>query len=181
MQGVALRQQQHAVKLVVPVAGQSQLDHLLFVEARQVHFRRMLQDLGNSGAGAIAQDPVAVLQVIMQLHVAQGHKAVEPGVGHGLHDLLEPLPADALLQFAPELANLLGESLATDDGHITLDLQRLDMVPHQSEQARFIGHRLDEFPPRLRGIGFDFSCVHSTHLLCQGPDPLTESLRALHF
>jgi hypothetical protein len=45
------------------------------------------------GAG---QRPVAVAQVVVQLHVAQRGKAVEPGVGHGFHGVDKAVFADAL-------------------------------------------------------------------------------------
>ena len=64
----------------------------------------LVQDLRQGAAGRVAQDPEAVVQVAVQLHEADGRKAVEPGVGGGLHDLLEALLRGArgeLARWAP--------------------------------------------------------------------------------
>ena len=55
------------------------------------NFRRRL-------AFRVAQHPVAVVQVAMQFHEADGDQPVEPRIGHRLHRLLEALACDAFFQ-----------------------------------------------------------------------------------
>ena len=57
------------------------------VEARQIDVLGVFEDLRGGLAFGVAQHPVAVVEVAVQLHVADGDEAVEPGVGHRLHRL----------------------------------------------------------------------------------------------
>ena len=47
----------------------------------------VFEDFGRGLAFGMAEDSVAVVEVAVQIHVAEGDEAVEPGVGHRLHDL----------------------------------------------------------------------------------------------
>ena len=88
----------------------------------------MLEDLRQAPPVRVAQHPVAVVQVAVQLHVADGDEAVEPGVGHGLHDLLEALLLDPLFQLAGACAaTVTGKGLAADQRHVALLDDRLDV------------------------------------------------------
>ena len=44
----------------------------------------------------MTEDTVAVIEVAVQLHVADGHEAVEPGVGHGFHGGIEAMRPHSL-------------------------------------------------------------------------------------
>ena len=71
---------------------------LLAVETGQVDIGGMVEDLRPALAVGMAQDAVAVVEVAMQLHVANGDEAVEPGVGDGLHGGVEAVGLNALDQ-----------------------------------------------------------------------------------
>ena len=76
--------------------------------------------------GAAAERPVAVAQVVVQLHVAQRGKAVEPGVGHGFHGVGKAVFADALNQLVALAADFGGPGLACNDGDVALGLGGCD-------------------------------------------------------
>ena len=71
----------------------------------------------------MAQHPVAVVQVAVQLHEADRGEAVEPGVGRGLHDLLEALLRDSFF----ELLALGSDGLRVG---LPLDDDQLPFLPH---------------------------------------------------
>ena len=106
---VALGQEQQPVELFVFGAVELQLDGLAAVEAREVDVGGMVEDLGAAFSLRVAQDAVAVVEVAVQLHVANGGEAVEPGVGDGFHGGVEAVELDALDE-------LLAEARATDFG-----------------------------------------------------------------
>jgi hypothetical protein len=86
---------------------------------------------------------VAVAQVVVQLHVAQRGKAVEPGVGHGFHGLGKAVFADAGDELLALGVDLDGPGLAGDDGHVALGLaggyfQRAGLVRQPSRLARAV-------------------------------------------
>ena len=92
VQGVALGDEQHAVQLGFLGAVELEVDDLVLVEARQIDMLGVFEDLRASVLPfGMAQDAVAVVEVAVQLHEANRHKPVEPGVGHRLHRLLEAL------------------------------------------------------------------------------------------
>ena len=105
----------------------------------------------------------------MQLHVAQGRKAIEPGVGHGLDRLLKAFPLHALDQVFT-LGKYLARPTATvDQGDISLvggrhDLQ-LAIAARQTEQVGACGHGSDEVLARLWGVTFQLVLVHGVALL----------------
>ena len=65
---------------------------------------------------------MAVARLVVQLTVAQGGEAVEPGVGHGFNGLGKAfalLASDELLALSVHLS---GPGLAGDHGHVALGL-----------------------------------------------------------
>jgi hypothetical protein len=122
-QGVALGHQQHAVQLAIAVAGEFEFGDFGFVQAWE--FAGQVCGVGKDvwqPPGGAGQCPVAVAQVVVQLHVAQRGKAVEPGVGHGFHGVGKAVFADALDQLVALAADFGGPGLTGDDGDIALGL-----------------------------------------------------------
>ena len=124
-EGVALGNELPPVEVGLLAPGQLEVDDRLLLEARQVDILRALEDLGGGLALGVAQDPVPVVQVTVQFHEADGHQAVEPGVGEGLHGLLEAVTLDALLQLLPLLGDRAGVLPACDHSHVTPGDERL--------------------------------------------------------
>ena len=91
MQRVALGQEKEPVELLVLGAIQLQLYHFGAVEAWKIDLGSMVEDFGMRLPFRMAQDPVAVIEVAVELHVADGDKAIKPGIGHRLHCLLKAL------------------------------------------------------------------------------------------
>ena len=90
IQGIALRQQQVAVQgfgLVVFYV----FCHLGVVQPGQLQMQRIPKDLRLKRTGGIGEHTDVGGQVVIDLHKAQGDKAVEPSVGNLLHDLIIPL------------------------------------------------------------------------------------------
>jgi hypothetical protein len=168
VQGVALGQQQHPVQFRLLVAVQLHLDDRLTVDARQIHVFGVFDDFGRGAAVRIAEHPVAVVQVAVQFHVADGDEAVEPGVGHRFHRLLESMECDPLLQSFPFGSHRLGECPPADHGHVVLLGHRLDLLLGQAVECRSIRDHLDEFTSSQRGVGFQFVAVHGVGPLSVG-------------
>ena len=123
----------------------------------------MGQDVWQPTGGA-GQCPVTVAQVVVQLHVAQRGKAVEPGVGHGFHGVGKAVFADALDQLVALAADLGGPGLASDDGDIALGLgwgylQRTGHI-RQAQQVGTGGDGGDEVFAGLGGVGLEVGFVH---------------------
>ena len=136
---VALGQEQHPVELFVPGAVQLQRHDPVVVQARQVHVGRVIQDLGTAWALGVAQDTVPVVQVPVELHVADGHEAVEPGVGHGFHGRLEPLGLYPLHELLAGRGHGRGKSLARHEQHVALHLRGahpFSVTPSRAAWAR---------------------------------------------
>ena len=107
---------------------------------------------------------MAVAQVVVQLHVAQRGKAVEPGVGHSFHGVSKAVFADALDQFVALAADLCGPGLASDDGDVALGLgggyfQRASRLG-QAQQVGAGGDGGDEVFAGLGGVGLEVGLVH---------------------
>ena len=100
VQRVALRQQQIAVEGFGVVALDI-LRHLAAVQSRQIKVQHVVQDLRLECAGSIREHADMGGQVVVDLHKAQGDKAVEPSVGNLFHDLLIALFLDLLDEFLP--------------------------------------------------------------------------------
>ena len=128
VEGVALGQQQEAVELLVLCAVELELNHLGAVEAGEIQLGCMLEDLGAALAFGVAQDPVAVVEVAVELHVADGQEAVEPGVGDSLHRLVEAGASDPLLEAPPLLGHRKRKGLAADQSHIAFLDDRVDAI-----------------------------------------------------
>lgn len=107
---------------------------------------------------------MAMAQVVMQLHVAQRGKAVEPGVGHGFKRLGKTVFADALDQLVALTVNLDRPGLAGNQGGVALRLARgnldLAVVVRQAQQVGSGRDGGDEVFAGLRGVGLEFGFVH---------------------
>ena len=101
---MALSQQHLAVQLFIAVTGELEIQRAAAVEAGQIQLIDVVKDLrlGVAGGlvGRVAEHTVAVVQKAVQLHVADSHQPVEPGVGHGVHDLGEALIFNTSLKMA---------------------------------------------------------------------------------
>ncbi len=93
----------------------------------------------------------------MQLHVAQGGKAVEPGVGHGLAGVgkvFAPHAGDELLALRGHFG---GPGLASDQGNVALGLGgghfKLACLVRQTQQVGTGRDSGDEVLTRLGGVG----------------------------
>ncbi len=119
----------------------------------------VFHDLGRGFAFGVAQHPVAVVEVAVQLHEPDGHEPVEPGVGHRLHDLLEAMPLDPLFQLLPLAGHGAGNGrppmMATSPFSVTGSI----FVGGQSIERRSIRDRLDEVAAGLRGVVFQLVAV----------------------
>ena len=97
----------------------------------------------------------------MQLHVADGGQAVEPGVGRCLHDLLETLLLDSFFQLAALRSDLLRKRLALDQYQLALFLDRRNRFLRDAKLRRPARHRLDKITAGLGSVGFDLVGVHT--------------------
>ena len=101
------------------------------------------------------QRPVAVAQVVVQLHVAQRGKAVEPGVGDGFHGVGEAVFLQASNKLVALAVDLGGPRLAGNQGDVALGLgggylQRASLV-RQAQQVGTGGDCGDEVFAGLGG------------------------------
>ena len=67
---------------------------------------------------------MAMAQVVVQFHVTQRGKAVEPGVGHRFHGVFKAVFADAFDQLFALATDLRWPGLASNDSDISLRLGR---------------------------------------------------------
>ena len=86
VQGVALRQKQIAIETFGVVAFDI-LRNFLPVQPRKVKVQDIAQNLRLERTGAVGKDANMGGQIVVDLHEAQGNKAVEPSVGNLFHDL----------------------------------------------------------------------------------------------
>lgn len=100
VQGVALRQQQIAIESFGVVALDI-LRHLATIQSRQIKMQHIVQDLRLECAGCVREHTDMGGQIVVDLHKAQGNKAVEPSVGNLFHNLLITLFLDLLDEFLP--------------------------------------------------------------------------------
>ena len=101
-----------------------------------------------------------MVQVAVQLHEADRHEAVEPGVGGGLHDLLKALLRDAL----GELCALGTDRLRVG---LPLDEDQLALLPHgggalggETELRGTARDGGDEVAPGPGGVGLELAGFH---------------------
>ena len=111
-------------------------------------------------AFGVTQHTVAVIQVAVQLHVTYGCEAVEPRIGHRLHDLREAVTPDLFFQTLARLGHVAGKRAFPDHGHIALRDNRLNALGSQAVQRRPVGYRRDKIAPCLLGIGFEGVAIH---------------------
>ena len=159
---VALGHQQQFVELVVLVASQLQLLHAGGLQAGQAHLGGMAQQFGQAAIAA-GEHAVPVVQQLVQFHVAQRGKAVEPGVGHLLHGPrkpIRPMPGDAGQQ-GIALRGHLGRPLhPVNDRHAAADCGRHHPVCRDAQQRRPGGDGGNEVFAGLRGVGLEVGFVH---------------------
>ena len=98
----------------------------------------------------VLDDPKAVVEVAVNLHEPQGGKAVEPRIGHFLHNTPEASLRDLVNQ--PVAALHIGgrECLPGNDGDVALLFGRLDMLVGNTEPVRPVGDGLNKV---LTGLG----------------------------
>ena len=126
---------------------------------------------------------MAVAQVVVQLHEAQGRKAVEPGVGHRLHGVVKAVFLDAGNKLLALAINLGGPGLTGDDGDVALGLagghfQRAGL-DREAQQISAGGDGGDEVFAGLGGVGLEFGFVHccfALYHIVNGPGILCENL-----
>ena len=121
----------------------------------------MLKNLWLVLSLGMTQNAVAVVQVTVQLHVTYGCEAVEPRIGHYLHDLLEAVSPDPFFQALARVRHIAGEGLCADYGHIALLYNRLNVFGSQAIKRRSLGYRRDEIAPCFLGIGFECVAIHT--------------------
>ena len=100
----------------------------------------------------------------MQLHVAQGGKAVKSGIGHSFQGLVKAV----FLQAGNELLALAidfgGPGLAANQGDAALRLAEsnleLAVVVRQAQQVGSSRDGGDKVFAGLRGLGLEFGLVH---------------------
>src|ERR1035441_311084 len=105
---------------------------------------RLIDDFRRWVTFGVAQYSVAVFQVCVQFHESNCNQAIEPGIGHSLHGVLETMLFDAGF----ELISLLQDSTRmfppSDNRHIAQFYDRLDLRGRESIKSSAIRHRLDE-------------------------------------
>src|SRR5436309_13323004 len=121
----------------------------------------VFEDFGRVLAFGMAEDAVAVVEVAVQLHVAERDEAIEPGVGHRLHDLVEALALDALLQSPALMRYDLWICPAAHDDHVARLLHLLRALGRKAEERRPIRDGPDEVEPGSRGVGVKGGAVHA--------------------
>jgi len=123
----------------------------------------MGQDVGQR-TDRVGQRPVAVAQVVVQFHVTQCRKAVEPGVGHGFHGLGKAVFADAPDKLLALRLHFDRPGLARNDHHVAFGqagshFQSARLV-RQTQQIGACHDGGDEVFACLRGVRLEFGFVH---------------------
>ena len=97
---------------------------------------------------------MAVAQVVVQLHVAQCGKAVEPSAGHGFHGVGEAVFADAGAALVALGIYLGGPGLTGDDGDVALRLGgATSSEPALSDKPRRLARAVTAAMKSLRAWG----------------------------
>ena len=118
---------QEAVELFVFGAVELELDDFFSVELGEVDVGCVVEDFGAALAFGMTQDAVAVFEVAVELHVADGDQAVEPGVGDGLHGLRRSrVLRCACQELLARAVRALWKRAAADEHDVALDFGRLD-------------------------------------------------------
>ncbi len=168
MQGMALGQQHFAIKLFVFVASQFELQCCCFVQPRQLQIGDMVENFWLGMAclciGGMTQHPIAVIQKAVQLHIANGHQAVKPSVGHGFHHLGETLVTNASFQLATHLAIGRRKGLAIDQQRLSLLFHFSGALGIKAQQLGTAGNRCDKVQARLGCIFLECGFIHVIRL-----------------
>ena len=101
-----------------------------------------------------------MVEVAVHLHVAHGHKAVEPCVGDGLHRGVEAVDLDALWQRLAGRGDPRREGLSTDEQHVALHLSVGGAVRSDPETGGLGAHRCDERFARFWRVAAQLRGVH---------------------
>ena len=133
----------------------------------------MVEDLGARLTLGVAQDPVAVVQVAVELHVPDSHEAVEPGVGDGLHGLVKTMGLDANQECFTRLNGSLGECMPPYNQHITLHDRGCTACSRNAQLGSLSGDGFDEVATRFGCVATELSGLHQSgsldlHALVRG-------------
>ncbi len=109
---------------------------------------------------AAGEHPVPVIQIVVQLHVTQGCKAVEPGVSHLFHGLCKAMLTDFLLQFFPLTRHPGGPSHTIDDEHIPAKGRVFNACGGEPQLLCADRDSGDEVLARLWGEGLEVVFIH---------------------
>ena len=161
VQGATLGHEEHAVEFFVPRAVKLKLLHLRLVETRKTHLHGALKDLRLRYACSMAEHAAAVIQEAVQLHVPQGDEPVEPRIGHLLHHLRKAFPLDLLRKTRPNGRRGMREGARADHGCIATPGGMRCALGIQTIERGTAGDRVDKFPSRLLGVGFEGAVVHT--------------------
>ena len=140
---------------------------LLHIQAVQLQVDRLGENLGLKGVLLIGEHAHAGGQVAVDLHKAQGNEAVEPGIGHFLHDLL--IAVLARLLNAGDEALTLG--LLGGGEQAAVHMVGADVAVVLFGDAvllRLLGHAGNQLAARPDGKLLDGVLVHGESLLTSG-------------
>ena len=107
---------------------------------------------------------MAMTQVVMQLHIPESGKAVEPCVGHGFHCWSKAVLTNTLDQLVALTTDICRPGLSADEGHVALCLggghfKRAGLL-RQPQKVRARGNSRNEVFACLRGVGLEVCFVH---------------------
>src|SRR5208337_743029 len=97
------------------------------VQASKIDLCSMFQDFRYVAPISIAQNPIAVIKIVMKFHVTERYEPIEPGVSHRFHRLHKPIPCNTPLKFFSLIRHLKRETLPADNGNIALNLKGQDV------------------------------------------------------
>jgi hypothetical protein len=162
---VALSEQQHPVQLGFFAAFQLQLNNLVLVQPWQIKVLGLFENLRNRLRRIrMAQYPVAVVKIAVQLHIPDGDQAVEPGVSDRLYGLPEAVLGNPFFQSLTFGRNSARKGAASDDGHVAVLGDGLNLLLSQTIEGGAVYDGLNEIPASLRGVGLEFGAVHIANL-----------------
>ena len=160
VQLLTLGQEECAVELLIAVARELEADHFVAVQRGERDMLGLLQNLRHAAAQRIAENAVAMVEITVQLHVAKRHETIEPSVGHGLHDLREPLGLDPLQELLAKRHIRAGKWLTTDERHISRLGDLLHAAGLNPQKPGPPGHGLDKRGAGGGSVVFELGGVH---------------------
>src|SRR5438094_467508 len=108
----------------------------------------------------MTQHPITVFQIAVQLHEADGDETVKPSVCQRLHRLVEPISFDTLEQLLSLSDNRCGKGAASDDCHIALLRDRLNLRCRNPVERSAIRYRLNKISTCLWSVALECGVVH---------------------